>query len=257
VISRVVREDLEQVVANGAASLDEALQFGGVVLMCWATFWHGTRTKGTPQSKIKREAIRSWLRLNSCVVCQYVGCPPSHTTTMRSMMSGASAIAEAMLVMALMHTTYSGPSRSWRARVMRSSTASERTPIFRAFHPAARALEHKVLRRLVHPFEDAEDFLVRLFHAVLGAARALVVERRGVDGFEADSLGREQGVDKRELIVDLVEGVGVQHDVDRARRRREPRQAKRVRQKRELHAPLLTRRAARASTRRPKYFKYF
>ena len=58
-------------------------------------------------------------------------------------------------------------------------------------------------------------------HAVGGVGTALVLERRGVHRVDAHALLRQQRVGDGELVVDLVVRVGVEHHLDRARRRGE------------------------------------
>jgi hypothetical protein len=65
--------------------------------------------------------------------------------------------------------------------------------------------------RDVKPRQQPKDLLVAQFHAATRAVRARIAEGGGVDGLEGDPLGGQQHVDERELVVDLVECVGVEH----------------------------------------------
>ena len=66
---------------------------------------HGIRTSGTPLFSTMRAAGTSWYRLNSLVSCQCKACPPSQTTTIRSMMRGSIRIADATFVIAPIAST--------------------------------------------------------------------------------------------------------------------------------------------------------
>lgn len=77
----------------------------------------------------------------------------------------------------------------------------------------------EAVRRDVEALQQAKDFLVAQLHAVAGIVGACVEERRGVDRLDVEPVLRQQHLHQRELIVDLVVGVGVEHHAHLADRR--------------------------------------
>ena len=62
-----------------------------------------------------------------------------------------------------------------------------------------------------HEVDDPDNFPVTLLHPVGGGGRTAVQKRSRRHTAQVDALRRQQRVDERELIVDLVIGVGIQN----------------------------------------------
>ena len=87
---------------------------------------------------------------------------------------------------------------------------------------AGRTAEGESLRRMVEQGENPADLLEALLHAVGRTGGAGVQERGRRHGPEPEGFRRQQRVGERELVVHLVEGVGVEYRVDEFRRQVEP-----------------------------------
>ena len=89
-----------------------------------------------------------------------------------------------------------------------------------ALWPAAqvgrRAAVDEASGRDMQPIQQAHDLIVAPLHAVARPGRAIVGEGRGVERLHRELFGRAQGVDDRELVVNFVVRVGVQHHADGA-----------------------------------------
>ena len=87
------------------------------------------------------------------------------------------------------------------------------------------AAMNQAIRRDVQALEKAQDFLIAQLHAVAGTVRPRIEERRGVDRLDVKTLRRQQHLHQRELVVDLVVSVGVEHDTQATGRRGEELEA--------------------------------
>ena len=68
------------------------------------------------------------------------------------------------------------------------------------------------VRLALHQRKQPQDLLVALLHAALRGGGAVVGEWRGIDCLYHEATGRQQGVCDGELIIDLVERVGIDDD---------------------------------------------
>src|SRR5690606_15532918 len=87
----------------------------------------------------------------------------------------------------------------------------------KAFRPG----EHPFLRGPPHSLEQAQNLLMALSHPLPWTARPPVEKWGRVDRLHGHSLWREKRVNHRELVIDFVVGVRIEHHSHLSLRRRE------------------------------------